>query len=298
MSVEWRNEKRADPEAVRWRPMLGASLLFHAVLFALLLFVPDAGSIRKPPGDPVYQVELVDLPSSGGREPSRASEQPAVREPAEQKKAEASEPVTSTPKPARRIAEIKHEEKPVVIAKRTVEREVEPDKKTESSPSRLIDQAISRIERDVQARPEKKQEEPGTPKKTGESHLDRALADIQARAEKDNGGEGVPFGGGGLAGTAMQIYQARVHELIAGNWSYPVALETKGNPEATVLLVVKRDGTIISSRLIKRSSNEVFDQSVMRAIERSNPLPPFPEVYRKNHDEIQVRFSLEELGRS
>ncbi len=275
--------------------MLGVSLLFHAVLFALVLFVPDAGSIRRPPGDQVYQVELVELPSGGDKEPAAQASVPVEAEEAESKPRKAA---VQKPKPARRIAEIKREQKPLVVAKRTVDTKPKPVKKEpEASPSELIDKAISRIDREVLSRPQKEKEEPRR-EKPEQSHLERALAELRSQAGKESRAGGSRPGGGGLTGTLIQIYQSRVHEWIAGNWSYPVALETKGNPEATVLLLVRRDGTITSSRLVKSSSNEVFDESVMRAIERSNPLPPFPEAYRKSHDEIEVRFSLEELGRS
>jgi len=59
--------------------------------------------------------------------------------------------------------------------------------------------------------------------------------------------------------------------------------------------MVKSDGTILKSRLEKRSSDVLFDESVMKAIERSNPLPPFPEGYRKTHEEFYINFTLNDL---
>jgi colicin import membrane protein len=86
-----------------------------------------------------------------------------------------------------------------------------------------------------------------------------------------------------------------VETKIKGNWSYPVALQIQKDLEAVVVLKVKSDGTILRSQLKKRSSNPVFDQSVLKAIERSDPLPPFPEGYRKSHDEIEITFNLKDL---
>jgi len=60
-------------------------------------------------------------------------------------------------------------------------------------------------------------------------------------------------------------------------------------------VTVKRDGAILKRRFKKRSSSAVFDESVSKAIERSNPLPPFPEGYRKSHDEIEINFNLKDL---
>ena len=39
----------------------------------------------------------------------------------------------------------------------------------------------------------------------------------------------------------------------------------------------------------------MFDESVMRAIERSDPLPPFPEGFLKSFEEIEINFNLREL---
>jgi len=62
-----------------------------------------------------------------------------------------------------------------------------------------------------------------------------------------------------------------------------------------VLLAVKRDGTILKTRFEKRSADVLFDESVSKAIERSNPLPAFPEGYRMTHDELEIRFNLNDL---
>ena len=58
---------------------------------------------------------------------------------------------------------------------------------------------------------------------------------------------------------------------------------------------VKNNGAILESWFRKRSSNVIFDQSVLKALERSDPLPPFPEHYRKTYDEIEINFNLREL---
>jgi colicin import membrane protein len=39
----------------------------------------------------------------------------------------------------------------------------------------------------------------------------------------------------------------------------------------------------------------LFDESVLKAIERSNPLPPFPDSYRMSQDELQITFNLSDL---
>ncbi len=284
MTATWENREGVDSDGMRWSPVIIVSVLFHALIFSLMFLVPESFSLRRPsPSGIVYEVQLVEMP--GGRDTGPKAAPAETRSP--QPKVQEAKPVPA-PKPTKRIAEVKREKKPVVVAKKTVKKATKPLKKPEVSPSELIDRAISKIDRKVKA----EKTPPPAPKPKG-SHLDRALADIESRAARQSGGGG--SGAGGFLGTVMQIYQARVHDWIAGNWSYPVALQEDEDLEATVLLEVKRDGTIASSRFVKRSSNSVFDESVTRAVERSNPLPPFPESYTRSHEEFEIRFTLDEL---
>ena len=62
-----------------------------------------------------------------------------------------------------------------------------------------------------------------------------------------------------------------------------------------MVVKVRSNGEILESRIKKRSSSIIFDQTVMKAIERSDPLPPFPEGYRKTYDEIEFTFNLSDL---
>lgn len=286
MNVTWDTLEGNGPNGLKWGPVIAASLLFHAAAVGLMFFVPETLSIRRPDPGVVYEVRLVDMPGNGGRGEAAAPEKKAAPPRAEAKKA------VSIPKkkPARRIAPVQREKKPVIVAKKTAKIDTKPTKeKWEVSPSDLIDRAISRIERKEKAKAAP------PPPKTGAGHLERALADVESRARSQIGGTGSGRGGG-VMGTAMQIYKAKITDHISGNWSYPVALQSgEEGLEATVVLTAQRDGSITSTRIAKRSSNTIFDESVLRAIERSDPLPPFPEVYRRSHDEIEIRFNLEEL---
>ena len=95
----------------------------------------------------------------------------------------------------------------------------------------------------------------------------------------------------------MQFYQMEVETWIKRNWSYPVAMDNPKDLQAVVVLSVKSDGAILKTQFDKRSSSAIFDESVLKAIERSNPLPPFPESYRQHYDkdEIEINFNLKDL---
>jgi colicin import membrane protein len=92
----------------------------------------------------------------------------------------------------------------------------------------------------------------------------------------------------------MRIYQMEVETKVKGNWAYPTALVSRKDLEAVVLVKVQRDGTILKYELIKRSYNSMFDQSVITAIERTKSMPPFPEGFRQNDEEIEITFNIKD----
>ena len=278
-----------DLMGMRWRPMAILSLALHVAVFSAILFIPESLPARRSFDGIIYEVSLVELPGGGGV-PAESGGDPVKKAPATVKR---EAPAKSIPEaPAKRIPEApKREEKPVVIAKKTLDKPAPPaPEKPKVAPSELIEKTISQIERSVKS----------------EEHLDRALAGLESRApetKEDAGppsgggraGEGLGHGGGIPGGTAIQIYQMQVESLIKSNWHYPVAMDSQKDREAILLLMVKRDGAIMSSRFDKRSQNVLFDESVFKAIERSNPLPPFPESLRRNHEEFVIRFNLRDL---
>ena len=261
-----------EPGEIRWRSMVIVSLCLHLGLFALLLFAPEVNPSRKRFGGPVYTVDLVDLPQGGGQKAVPKVEKAVKSSP------------KAKPK-AKRIAPTPKKAKPVTIAKRTAPKKTKKPVKKKKSSSQLIDQAISKIERKVEA------DKP--------SHLDDAIANLQKKTPQVDKGGGSPGRGGGgsgpVTGMAMRLYELEIINLIKGNWAYPVALGQNMDLEATVLLTVRRNGSISRTQFLKRSGNAIFDQSVTKAIEKSDPLPPFPEGYKRNHEDIEASFNLKDF---
>lgn len=270
-----------DRNGQRWTRGVVVSLLFHVLLFSLVLFVPESMPTRRIGGPAIYEVNLVEMPTLG-RPP------PGTEAPVEKSGKEVSSP-KATPTAQRIAPPLAQEEKPVVIGKRVVERKKEEKKKEPVtapqptvSPSKLIDGAISKIEKKVKA--EKA------------DHLAQAISRIETRAHGTD--EKASGGGEAETGITIRMYQLAVEEQIKSNWSYPVALmdpKKVKDLEAIVLVKVRQDGTIVKSWFKKRSASPIFDGSVLKAVERSDPLPPFPEGYTKSYEEIEVRFDLSEL---
>ena len=259
-----------DDMDMKWHPMIVVSICLHLALFSTILFIPESMSARDIKGI-VYEVNLVDMP--GGKELKPRDPGPAI--------IERSKTVIKKSAGTRRIQiPQKKPKKPLVIAKRTIKRKSTKTKKPKITSSQQINRAIAKIEKRVQSEEVK-------------SPIDKAISKLESE-ERSRGGSGTQ-GGGTVSGISMRIYQMEIETRIKGNWSYPVALQGPKTLEAIVLLKVKNNGTILSSLFKTRSRNAVFDESVSKAIEKSNPLPPFPEGYRKSYEEIEINFNLRDL---
>lgn len=268
MKDTWTLRNAADLVEMRWSPMLVISILFHLTFFFIILFVPESFPSRNI-GGVVYEVNLVEMPSGGALKLHDAR-------PVKGGKGEA---IVKKDKQAKRIQILKKEEKPLVIAKRTIKKRSASIKKPKISSSQLIEKAISRIERKV--------------KSGGKTHIDRAISRLESKVSS-RFGPGLS-GGQARSGIPIRLYQMEVESWIKSNWSYPVAVQSTRKLETTVLLKVKMDGTILKTWFKKRSSNRIFDQSVLKAIEKSDPLPPFPEGYRKSYEDFEITFNLKDL---
>ena len=268
----------------RWVRMLVLSFLFHLVVFSTVLFVPKNGTRYPSLRDRVYQVELVGPPS---RESVRGS-QPGG---AAVKGKKATKVLRSK---TQRIPVKKKVKVPVLAKKVSPKLKEKPEKSTASSAG-LIEEALSRIERKVTE--EEKVQQTATATPTPTEGIENGRSEEEGAIPAQGGGAG---GSGAFseAGKVIALYQMEIEYTIKDNWSYPVALVNmkQGNgPEAVVSLTVRNDGKIMKHSFKKRSDDVLFDDSVLKAIEKSDPLPPFPPGYKKSYDEVEISFSLKDL---
>ncbi len=254
--------------------MVALSFCLHLAVFSTILFVPQPG-IRYPSLEGrVYHVDLVSFPSKGKGDVKGAGTTSTAK---------AGETPRISHTETRRVA---LQKAPPISAQRVAPKPRTTPVDRVDPPSELIDKAISKIERKVQ------EQKPIQPER------------IQDRLAKDRGELPRQEGGAmqGLVpdtGVIIKLYQMEIENAIKGNWSYPVAFADvrRGKfPEAVVILTVRRDGKILKASFKRRSNNPLFDDSVLKAIERSDPLPGFPDGYRKSHEEVEINFSLRDLA--
>jgi len=277
----------------RWVRMIALSFCFHLVIFSTFLFAPQTKIHFPSMEERVYHVELVGPPK--GIESSKGKGSASIA-----KRKEKSHIVKTN---TRRIA-VKKKKSVSVIAKRVSSKPITRERKKDFSAAELVDQAISKIEKKV--------------KEEKTDDLEKALSRIERKVKSDTTNQpeksvnkpeegaqtfskGVTDGIFGMSsgiGKGIHLYQMRIEDAIKNNWSYPVALiNTKGKkiPEAVIIITVRNDGKILKVWFRKKSNNPLFDDSVLKAIESSDPLPEFPPGYVKSYEEVEINFSLKDL---
>jgi colicin import membrane protein len=277
----------------RWLRMMGVSLVFHLAILSTTLFVPHSG-IRYPSIEGrVYEVELVG-PPSGSTRVGKVKAAPTSR----------STKSSQTSKGKTRRIYVDKKKNPRILAKRVSPKAVTKERSKDVSASELVDKAIAKIQKSVEEDKTNRLEDALSriEKKVGEekaTDLDQGAdepgGDVSAVLGRQSGLPGVPSG---MIGAGIQLYQMEIETAIKNNWSYPVALFNvkKGDiPEAVVIVTLRNDGKILKTWFKSRSSNPLFDDSVMKAIEKSDPLPPFPPGYKKSYEEVEINFSLKDF---
>ena len=281
--------------------MVFVSVGAHVAFLTGAIVLPELNA-QKRTFTPAYTVELVSLPANPP--PGEMTTNPSVSDTAPET---SNTRAVNLPTNAPRIAEpqVKEEVPSVPIVKKRQSFKIKVDKaSTEKRISKQLDRIKEQIEtRKATVEAQKKIEEEAEKELARELELlgkkEKAEAEAKARSEQaqaqaQSGARGTGSGGSQL-GLKLQIYRTRVWNKVRGNWSYPEILASQSNLEAVVLVSVTSEGQIRYYKLLKKSGNGQFDQSVIRAVKLSEPFPRFPEGYVKRYEELELRFSLAEL---
>lgn len=99
-----------------------------------------------------------------------------------------------------------------------------------------------------------------------QSELARLRAQAGGTSAAANAGSG-----SGASAKASSGYAERVRQRVKPNIIFNEDLP--GNPAAVVAVSMAPDGSLLSTRLAKSSGNASWDNAVLRAVQRSDPLP-------------------------
>ena len=284
-----------------WLRMVVFSILFHILLFSGLIFLPDL-QFSKPYPPSAVEVDLVTLPRMQSKPEAKSNQASSSR--AEVKKAPV-KPVKlaehqEPPKPAKKPEVVKPKKKllqavetkpddapakPVSTAQKPLQVKKSLKKKTYNA-SKVIRSAIARIEK--------------------EAHSSRPSSVLQAigklKEEVESQGSVVMRGRMGRGGVSkktlelLDIYNAEIWHRIQKNWAFSEEMvRGRIDLEATIIVKIMKKGEIRDIWFEKRSSNSYFDDSVFKAVKKSDPLPSLPPGYLGPYYEVGFRFNLSEL---
>ena len=261
--------------------MIVLSILLHGLFFSGVLFFPEF-HFRKNDFTSVVEIDLVSLPAAPPAQNRQTTSalKPPKSEPVKIKKA-AEKPI----KKSQQLEATEAEAVPVspsqpVRVKRSL-------KKKTFNASKAINKAIASLE-----------------KKASESRPQsvREAIDKLKKQQKTTAAEASAVGGIGETTKRqlelLDIYNAEIWSRIRKNWAFSQALAgNQENLEAVVIVKIMRDGEIRDVYFETKAGVRYFDESVMKAIKKSNPLPPLPEGFLRPFYDVGLRFNLSELQR-
>lgn len=298
---------RASGSEERLSKWLGFSLFLHAGLIVALFITPLLPS-RKAPDIPVYTVDLIGGEKIGGT--NFGTELPAPTKVVPQKEKAQPERAASVPEPKPEPKKEKTENKETLEKTKTAEKLVIPEKKPvlketakKEAPKKEASvattgetaaeqSAADRVrERLIQSAVERAKNRSETPEKTSKGEVISAgRGEGEGAAALGPGGRG----GGVVKGMDYIIYQNRMFSTIKGNWVWVGG--QKSNLKVVLHFSIRDSGEITSLKIVRSSGDPSYDESVLRAVRKSSPLPPPPESVRKDAADVEIEFRPEDLG--
>jgi colicin import membrane protein len=258
--------------------MFFVSLFLHGLAISALFFLPNLSSTRTF-YSPVYSVRLVTPPPAPEGKSEEAQPAPAVP---------ASLPV-AVEKP-----KAKEKEKPVSLAPKKEETKKEDSEKKiaeaierlrQKKESKSLDSAIEKIRSEKESR-----------------QMQSAIEGIRKKVTISSRGavESHEPSSGGASTDVMtikhKIYYNLIWKRIRSVWVLPdAALAGQKNLEAIIGIRISPNGQIEDIQFEKKSGNPIFDESALRAIQKSNPLPPLPPGFEGERFDVGVRFTPSDL---
>lgn len=280
------------------------SLLFHGALILALFLVPFLPSENRP-SYPIYTVDLVGGEKIGGNNLGTELRPPAASKDIP-KKATAENPSPPPPPETKqeKVAKVVENKVPKAV-------ETEVPVKEKAAPKEITKKDATKKEPTKEAKSESNAEESALDRvreRLIQSAVDRAKSRSESAQTSSKGdvissgpgeGEGAAAlgpggrGGGVVKGMEFIIYQNRMLSSIKDNWAW---VGQKSNLRVVVHFSIKDNGEITGLKIVQPSGDASYDESVLRAVKKSSPLPPPPESSRKDFADVELTFRPKDLG--
>jgi colicin import membrane protein len=89
----------------------------------------------------------------------------------------------------------------------------------------------------------------------------------------------------------LNEYYNTIWAKIKEQWTIPENLiKATVDLETIIIIIIEQDGKIQKWWFEKKSGNAIYDQTVVRAIKKAEPLPPIPKELSEDTLEIGIRF--------
>jgi len=287
---------RHEEKLSKW---LVVSLFLHGVLILSLFVVPFLPSDNRP-SYPVYTVDLVGGERIGasnlGTElvassavPKAAATKRTVEEIPPPVQSTKQETKTETPKALEKEAPtqekaLSKEAPQKSLVKKEPAKETKNESKTDEAAldrvrANLIQSAVDRLKSRTEA----------APKLSKGEAISSGTGEGEGAAALGPGGHG----GGIVKGMEFIIYQNRMLNSIKDNWAW---VGQRSNLKVVVHFSIKENGEISGLKIVQPSGDASYDESVLRAVKKSSPLPPPPESSRKDFADVELTFRPKDLG--
>lgn len=138
------------------------------------------------------------------------------------------------------------------------------------------------------------------PKKLSAAEIDKRLQQAVQRYSGEStdaggkgfgsvgGGERGGFGGGQVRPPEYFEYQGILMQFIKTGWRWH---DRNSSLSARVCFEISPEGVLSEIRLCGASGNNTYDSSVLRAVQKANPVPPPPEGVYQYFREVRMSFS-------
>ena len=250
-------------------------VLFSAVLHVGFVFglwaLPYAPARR--PSYPVYTVDLVGGEKIGG---PNLNTQPVLEAKAKSRSLEKEPPASAQKKQKQELKTVGKIENSVKKEKvKTAEKAVETKEGITLRGSKKEAAEASQAGKEL-------------PAQVREKLLQAALDRLKERNQPPPSSKG----GGIVKGIEFVNYYNRMRQEIKQRWTWG---GKKADLEMTVRFGIQENGEIVGIRVTRASGDPSYDETVIRAVTRANPLPPPPENYRKDFMDVELTFRPEDL---
>lgn len=93
----------------------------------------------------------------------------------------------------------------------------------------------------------------------------------------------------------VENYKLEVAFKVAANWVFPADDTSNQEDEAYIVLTIDRDGYLKDIAIVREPRSKSLKKSILSAIKRSEPFPPFPENFYQDQIEVGIKASPKRL---